>query len=284
MSKKPETFEGYPLGQIALVHSACLTLATRVGDLMEDLVIIGGVAPSLLIPQEGVAEGHVGTLDLDVGLSVALLDSKRYQVLGERLRAEGFRPEPNEKGNPARQTWALEGHGRVTLDFLIPPSLEGDRGGRLRSIEPDFAAFIIPGLDLAFRDRRWVELSGWTLKGDRVTRSIPVCGPGSFVVLKALAFRMRGEPKDAYDLVYLLRFFGQEPVVEVAQIMGTMLDHPSTREALDHLAQDFDGPDAFGPGAYARFLGEPASDALRQDAAGAVRLLLRLLAGSPEGI
>jgi len=280
--EKPATFEGYPQGQIALIHSACLTLATRVGDLMEDLVIIGGVAPSLLIPQEGVGEGHAGTLDLDVGLSVAILDTRRYQVLAERMRAEGFRPEPNPKGNPARQTWALEGQDRVTLDFLIPPSRDGDQGGRLRNIEPDFAAFIIPGLDLAFRDRRWVDLSGWTLRGDRARRSIPVCGPGSFVVLKALAFRMRGEPKDAYDLVYLLRFLGLEPVVEVAQIMETMLDHPSAREALGYLAQDFDGPDAFGPGAYARFLGEPASDALRQDAAGAVRLLLRQLPGGPE--
>lgn len=33
-----------------------------VGDLIEDLVIVGGVAPSLLIPQENVTEGHVGTL------------------------------------------------------------------------------------------------------------------------------------------------------------------------------------------------------------------------------
>jgi hypothetical protein len=253
-----------------------------VGDLIEDLVIVGGVAPSLLIPQEEVAEGHVGTLDLDVGLSVALLDSQRYQVLAERLRTEGFRPEPNTKGNPARQTWALEGHGRVTLDFLIPPSLEGDRGGRLRNIEPDFAAFIIPGLELAFRDRRWIELSGWTLRGDRAARRIPVCGPGSFVVLKALAFRMRGEPKDAYDLVYVLRFFGQEPVVEVAQVLETMMDHPSAREALDYLAADFDGPDALGPGGYARFLGDPTSDALRQDAAGAVKLLLRLLPRGKE--
>ena len=32
-----------------------------------------------------------------------------------------------------------------------------------------------------------------------------MCGPGAFVVLKALAFRDRGEPKDAYDLVYVLR-------------------------------------------------------------------------------
>lgn len=282
MPEKPTTFEGYSPWQVQLVHSTCLTLATRVGDLIEDLVIVGGVAPSLLIPQEDVPEGHVGTLDLDVGLSVALLDSQRYQVLAERLRTEGFRPEPNAKGNPARQTWALEGHGRVTLDFLIPPSLEDDRGGRLRNIEPDFAAFIIPGLDLAFRDRRWVNLSGWTLRGDRTTRSIPVCGPGSFVTLKALAFRMRGEPKDAYDLVYVLRFIGQEPAVEVAQILGTMLDHPSTREALDYLAVDFDGPDALGPGGYARFLGDPTSDALRQDAAGAVRLLLSLMPRGQE--
>lgn len=277
MPEKPSTYAGYPPKQVELVHSACLTLATRVGELLEDLVIVGGVAPSLLVPQESAEEGHVGTLDLDVGLSVALLDTQRYQMLAERLRTEGFRPEPNEKGNPARQTWALEGHGSVTLDFLIPPSLQGDKGGRLRNMEPDFAAFIIPGLDLAFRDRRWVEISGITLRGDRATRKIPVCGPGSFVVLKALAFRMRSEPKDSYDLVYLLRNFGQQPVVEVAEILSGMLDHPSARDARSHLAEDFDGPDAIGPGSYARFLGDPSSDALRQDATGAVRALLRSL-------
>jgi hypothetical protein len=35
---------------------------------------------------------------------------------------------------------------KVTVDFLIPPSLDTDKGGDLRHIEKDFAAVITPGL------------------------------------------------------------------------------------------------------------------------------------------
>ena len=34
---------------------------------------------------------------------------------------------------------------KVTVDFLIPQSLETDKGGVLRHIESDFAAVITPG-------------------------------------------------------------------------------------------------------------------------------------------
>jgi len=59
------------------------------GDLADETVIVGGLVPSLLIDQNevGGADGrHVGTLDLDVGLALAILDDQRYQALTERLR------------------------------------------------------------------------------------------------------------------------------------------------------------------------------------------------------
>ena len=43
---------------------------------------------------------------------------------------------------------------------------------------------------------------------EQPTREVWVCGPGAYVVLKALAFRLRGENKDAYDLHYLVRNYG----------------------------------------------------------------------------
>jgi hypothetical protein len=55
----------------------------------------------------------------------------------------------SDEGRPTRQRWRA-GAGSVTVDFLIPPSLPGDQGGRLRDIEGDFAAIIAPGLKLAF--------------------------------------------------------------------------------------------------------------------------------------
>jgi hypothetical protein len=36
----------------------------------------------------------------------------------------------------------------------------------------------------------------------------PPAGPGAYVILEALDFKNRGENKDAYDLFYLLRHFG----------------------------------------------------------------------------
>ena len=54
------------------------------------------------------------------------------------------------------------------MDFLIPPSLDTDKGGDLRHIEKDFAAVITPGLHLAFQDKKKVPLKGVTLKGEKV--------------------------------------------------------------------------------------------------------------------
>ena len=43
-------------------------MASKLGDLMDDLVVVGGLVPSLLIDQADLPEGateHVGTMDLD---------------------------------------------------------------------------------------------------------------------------------------------------------------------------------------------------------------------------
>ena len=97
--KKPQTAEGYLPEDLARVRRAALTLATYLDDFRDDLVIVGGLVPSLLIrdPQEI----HVGTLDLDVGLSLAVLDDSRYAELVNHLESSGFTPDVNSVGKPA---------------------------------------------------------------------------------------------------------------------------------------------------------------------------------------
>lgn len=101
------------------------------------------------------------------------------------------------------QRWRL-GDLNVTVDFLMPPTPGQEERVRVQNLEGDFGAVITPGLQLAFDERVDIELNGHTLHGERVRRTIPVCGPAAFVVLKALAFGDRAEPKDAYDLVYVI--------------------------------------------------------------------------------
>lgn len=285
MDDKPTTAAGYRSEPVALVRSTCLYIATKLGDIMDELVVVGGLVPSLLINQDSLPEGadaHVGTMDLDVGLTLALLENRGYKTLIERLRASGFSQDVNEEGNLTHQRWKIEREEKITVDFLIQPSLPDDRGGRLRNIEPDFAAVITPGLHLAFEDRVRISLSGETIMGEQATREIWVCGPGAYVVLKALTFNSRGENKDAYDLFYLIRNL-DGGVNEIASRLRPFLGDSSAQEALQVLRRDFLDNEGVGPLRVAEFFKGGHDEDIQADVVGYVRSLLELCGSSPPG-
>jgi len=256
MNSKPKHRSGYSAPETDLVRSACLTIAVTLGGYLNEMVIVGGLVPTLLIDLKqgrvGDAEDlHAGTNDLDLGLSLALLDDQRYEEVSQRLRDEGFEPSKNQAGNLTVQRW--QGSG-LLIDFLMPPTSPDQRGGSVQNLESDFGALITPGLELAFDDRVFIDLSGTTLGGDPVSRQIPVCGSSAFVVLKALAFDGRGEEKDAYDLVYVLRneVGGAEAV---AQCLNSYM--PVHANVIDKAKQilnrDFADMSQIGPRRAARF-------------------------------
>ncbi len=216
----------------------------------------------------------VGTLDLDLGLAFALVGEQRYQELAERLRNAGLRPDANDEGKPTRQRWRISDPA-VTVDLLIEPESSTEaQAGRLFPLTKDWAAIIAPGLHLAFRNHRRVTLSGPTILGERATRELRVCGAGAFVILKALAFHLRGENKDAYDLFYLLRNYGLS-VVEVADEVRSLLPDASARRGPEYLRADFLEPDSIGPRRIAEFLHGRPEATIQADAVGFVRELLR---------
>jgi hypothetical protein len=280
--RKPRHRSGYSREDTEQVEAALLTVEVTLGAMMDRICIVGGLVPSLLIdhevgPDPETEAGHPGTNDLDVGLAIALLDDDEYAELGERLRQEGFGPDENSKGNPTPQRWKL-GSLKVTIDFLLPPIPGAEDGGRMQPLEPDLSAMITPGLQLAQNEREEVVLDGHTLKGERVKRAIPVCGPATFVVLKALAFGDRGEPKDAFDLVYVLRRW-PGGITDIVDRLGTHIetDPEIVGAALSRLSSDFDTPDSHGPLRAAEFDGEQGEDldAGAADAHGYVDDLLR---------
>lgn len=254
--EKPRHRSGYTAEELEQVKAACLTVAVTLGAYLDDIVIVGGLVPALLVDlvRSGAEDDrHPGTNDLDIGLALALLDEQRYAELSARLRAEGFRADSNEAGNRTVQRWRL-GDLKVTIDFLIPPLADTDESVRVQNLEGDFGALITPGLGLAFDERVDVELGGHTLTGERATRTVPVCGPAAFVVLKALAFGDRGEPKDAYDLVYIIRHTPGGGAAIASRLARHTAGHaPAVARALSLLARDFDRPDGIGPVRTAQF-------------------------------
>lgn len=261
-----------------LVRATALYVCTILDDYMDDLVVAGGLVPSLIVPQEALPEGadrHVGTRDLDIGFSLAILDEARYHEIAERLRASGFGPDRNPNGNETFQRWKeREGLG-VTIDFLIPLTSEADVGGTVKNLEADFAAFIVPGLELAFQERIPIPLAGPTIYGEDASRNIWVCGPGAFVVLKALAFRKRGFRKDAYDLYYVVRNYGARPS-DIAKALTPHLTAKAARQALQYLGEDFAHPNSIGPVRVAIFIESGRNEIIEADVAGFISELLRL--------
>lgn len=279
MAEETSRAEDYSLEDVSLVRSALLYLATMLGDLLSDIVVVGGLVPSLVIDQENLPEGaerHVGTKDLDIGFEVAILSEQRYREISQRLREAGFSPDTNEQGNMTRQRWKVEDPLKVTVDFLIPPSQAGDIGGTIRNIEEDFAAVITPGLDLAFKDRVEITLSGKTPKGEEATRHVWVCGPGAYVVLKSLAFRNRGRNKDAYDLYYIIRNFGSG-VKDIASALEKLVPHTEIERAISILREDFQRTDSLGPMRVAEFAQGAQDEDLQADVVGFVSSLLQVI-------
>lgn len=271
---KPKFAGCYVPTAVERVRMVLLFIASKLGDLMDDIVVVGGLVPYLLVDQQGLPgpRRHVGTMDLDLGLSLAVLDDERYREVSSRLRAEGFRPEEKLDGGIRRQTWSLgEGRERVTVDFLIQPNRQGATPGKLTQIEADFAAITVEGLELAFVGRRAITLSGALPNGSRLTRRVRVCGPGAFVVLKAMAFHLRGENKDAYDLFYTLREIPVEEIV--ADFRAFPQEQRTVAKALGILRDDFVINDA-GRVQAAEFINGVRDDGIEADVMAFVSILL----------
>ncbi len=259
-----------------LVKRACLQIATYLQDFMEeDIVIVGGLVPTLIVDLATLpddTEQHPGTLDIDLGFSLALLgDPERYHRLADRLRKSGFAPDKNEKGNPSPQRWCYKDTS-LTIDFLI--SGTGIEGGKIAHIEDDFAAIEIPALSLAFESPLSVLLEDETLEGELARRTVKVCNPGAFVVLKALAFRNRGNDKDAYDLYYVIRnFSGKEK--SVTDYFNQLTETDEKAATLTILSEDFASEEHLGPKRIARFLGTPDDEEILADATGFIQAFIK---------
>ena len=110
---------------------------------------------------------------------------------------------------------------------------------------------------MAFQDRIKLPITGQTPFGEKAKRDIWVCGPGAYIILKALAFNNRGENKDAYDLFYVVRNFGSGHE-EVIQHLLPLIENEHGEKAIDILKRDFSNPGSVGSVRVALFkFGQP---------------------------
>lgn len=232
------------------------------------LAIIGGLAPTLLVETTPAGvEQHPGTGDLDLALSLHLLDGETddyYQSIIEGLQKLGLRPD--KRGNrEIKWRWVGKFRGvHLVVEFLCP---ERNGAGKPQAPQKDSHAELnfgpsdkIAALGLRFgklviEDTEMCERRVPTAQGE-LTYVFPVSGVTSWLCLKSDAITFRAKPKDSFDVAWLVSALG--PEVVASRIANCNLLNGTYRdEVLGQLAalldDQFKDVESVGPVSCALF-------------------------------
>lgn len=260
---------------------ALVTVLGSVGLWRDRIYLVGGLAPRYIVGElSEEAEPHIGTTDVDlvIGLAVESDQPETYWTLATNLERCGF-----EQDEPSFK-WRREVDGIPVVVELLGESEEVQPG---RSFRPrggtgaKLSLLNIPGANLAAHDFLVVPIKGERLDGGGLSRvDVRVANVLPYAVLKIHAFQDRHENKDAYDLVFILRFYcGGPTAAGAAAAASPIASHPQVTDGLRLLEERFASPDLDAPTAYATFTAVPGDDddvlRRRQEAVATVRAFLR---------
>ncbi|MCE9638304.1 MAG: hypothetical protein K8T90_21595 [Planctomycetes bacterium] len=275
MSDVPTRSAYTPDSRRRVIHAAT-TLARTLGDLVERSVVVGGLVPTALDELrvlDVAGEPHIGTLDLDVALAIAIRGTDDAAQIRRRIEAARFRPAAagNREGEAWR--WVADAEPGVILEFLVDAEDAHTASGRIAPVGSGLGALAARGIRLALRaPLRW-ELQ--SVGADHAAPlTVNVCAPAPFVVLKSFAVHGRdpGKPKDAYDLDHVLR--NAKSRAALAMQLVALGDPYTVRDAMDLLKANFGREDARGPRDLEAFLEAGDDPGLRADCVGFVLELL----------
>lgn len=260
-------------------------LLRNIGFAAQHAIVIGGLVPGLLVLDPGLGRApHIGTADVDLCLSVALIEGQtaQYDRIEAGLRAAGYESCESTfawrrvSGSGIRaEFFCPAGNGRIPGDIFRPVATEAPRAKH--NMGPRLSAITLAAGDAISADvvdvEREVQLPD---AGGRTTWRFRVTGLTGFLVAKTGALIGRDKPKDAYDIVWLLENWqgGPAGAAETAKSSG-LLGQIDVSESMGRLRTEFSAPDRLGPSSFVRFMaphGALADDRLRlaRQAAGAV--------------
>lgn len=270
------TRKDYPEYAVEAARSVLLELAHLFGSYGDDIVVVGGWVPELLLSSEKAP--HIGSTDVDLALDHRVLQEPRYRSLMAILSERGYRRSDKQPFIFYRNVKAREKEVIVQVDFLAGEYAGTGKSHRTQEFE-DMRARKARGCDLVFEMNAEVEIQGTLPEGGKDRAAIRVASIVPFIVMKGMALADRLKEKDAWDIYYCLQQFpgGVEALVEMIR---PHINHGLVREGLGKIAEKFESPEHIGPKFVADFeeLTDPEErDLVQRDAFERVDYLLRAL-------
>jgi hypothetical protein len=213
-------------------------------------VLLGGLVPELLCANS--AFRHAGTTDVDVQVDLEIATGgENAPRLEQALRNAEFEPDGADVWR-----WSTDTGGTKTvIKFELLADVDTAPAEAMVQFDDSEAlgALNLRGTGFATRDYAPQQIS--TRVGGRAQIvEINVAGLAGFLLAKAAAAHVRRNPKDWYDVAYVLLHNdvggpGDAAVAVRAKFESDLVG--SIRTALDDLMANFESSGAQGPKAYA---------------------------------
>lgn len=247
---------------------ALVALLRAFGTLNRDLRLVGGLVPRYLTPANPPdVPIHTGTTDVDVVLNISVLAARgTYDKLMRQLKDNGFeRYKVKEDGPASSWQWVYNADDIPIVVEFLQHTDDPLQSARLASIDgEDISACQILHAGIAhdcYKEKEIiVELPD---NGGLVKETVRYADAVAFVVLKAISFNQRHEPKDAADLIHVMRYYKSidDLASEFAEHMRSGPHTAGIEHALQALKDNFcdePGIEGFkkdGPSLFANFHG-----------------------------
>ena len=253
------TRRDYTAEAVQAARSVLIELMHLLGEYRDDIVLIGGWVPELLLPRE--PHPHVGSMDIDLALNHLKIQDG-YKRIEELLISRGYYQEESRQPYVFfRDVPVSEQTIKVQVD-LLSGEYEGTSKGRRHQVVQGIKARKVRGCDLAFDMAEEVPIEGELPGGghDRVTIRVASIVP--FFIMKGMALDERLKEKDAWDIYFCIRAY-PGGIDTLAEEFRPHLLHGLVQEGLAKIAKHFASITSIGPKFVADF--EAAEDPEERD-------------------
>lgn len=249
------TRKDYSAEAVQAAKSVLIELTHLLGEYREDIVLIGGWVPELIIPQG--KRPHVGSIDVDLALNHLKIQEAGYKRIEELLLSRGYYQDKDRQPYIfLRDIIVSENIYTVEVD-LLAGEYRGTAKSRRHQDVQGIKARKARGCELAFDMIEEVPIEGEIPGGglDRVTVRVAAIVP--FFVMKGMALVDRMKEKDAWDIYYCILTYPGGIDALVLEFEPHK-EHGLVREGLGKIASKFSSENDIGPTFVADF--EEADD------------------------
>jgi hypothetical protein len=243
------TRRDYTAEAVQAAKSVLLELMHLLGEYRDDIVLIGGWVPELLLPREPFP--HVGSMDIDLALNHLKIQDG-YKRIEELLISRGYYQDESKQPYIFFRDVPVSGRTiKVQVD-LLSGEYEGTGKSRRHQVVQGMKARKVRGCDLAFDMVKEVPVEGEIPGGghDRVTIRIASIVP--FFIMKGMALDERLKEKDAWDIYFCLRSY-PGGIDTLAEEFRPHLSHGLIQEGLAKIDKHFASITSIGPKFVADF-------------------------------